>query len=451
MKPASADPTPPPLTQWLTSLPVLSPSGGEDWQALCERLMPDLQATAEACGLFERFQTLVRACDLLRLLVGYALHDVSLREMSFWAGETLDLDVTDEALRVKFHRSLDWLALLLSRLLRPVEGDRLESPSARVRFCLIDATMLAFAGSKGAEWRLHLTYGHETACMEGLELTTVKSPEALHRCRAEAFDIPIGDRAYGLAKHYHHGVEQNLYPLVRVHVSNLRLADTNAQVMKPADLLQKAEHGEVDLDVLVLLEGKAQPGRLVWSAMPAEAAARARQALRQRAKKEGYAPSELGLALAGWVVLLTRLPREHFSAALVRRLYRQRWQIELFFKRCRQLLGLGVKKKLSPRLAQVVVLTKMLVVALLQRSQPMLFCRPAEGEERWLWRWTRVLLLSLTSVVFAVFSEGWQRWIGKLAERGRKRRRSEHDLPLFREAVEGWVASWPQPAAPGLP
>ncbi len=45
------------------------------------------------------------------------------------------------------------------------------------------------------------------------------------------------------------------------------------------------------------------------------------------------------LYLAGWLLLITTLPSEHWSPQQILRLYQARWHIELVFKRIKQLLG----------------------------------------------------------------------------------------------------------------
>jgi DDE family transposase len=44
------------------------------------------------------------------------------------------------------------------------------------------------------------------------------------------------------------------------------------------------------------------------------------------------------LYLAGWLLVVTTLPREQWNEAEVLTLYRSRWHIELLFKRFKQLL-----------------------------------------------------------------------------------------------------------------
>jgi hypothetical protein len=389
--------------------------------------------------LFERPQTLQRAHDLLRLVLAYVLQDLSLRELSFWAACVLEIDLTDEALRVWLHRSLDWIERLLDEALAP-----LRVPLAtRSHVCvgLLDATMISLPGSTGTDFQLHVTLDGLSGRLLGVQCTSDKEPESLHRCQVPRFSIPIGDRAYGLAKHYAHACERDWYPLLRAPLHALPVFDAHSQQIARGDLLDRAQQGQVDQDVWIHHQGRRHAARLVWAALPPAAAERARRRLRKQAKKKGHTPTAQGLALAGWVVLLTRLPREHFSVEWLLRMYRQRWQIELFFKRCRQLLGLGPTKKMSPRLTRVVLLAKMLVVALVQRQFPDEVLQPTTGHDRSLWRLTRVLLISLTVRVFATLTEGWQRWQEKLVERSRRRKRAAQAWKHLCHPLREWQAA----------
>jgi hypothetical protein len=57
----------------------------------------------------------------------------------------------------------------------------------------------------------------------------------------------------------------------------------------------------------------------------------------QQAQKHGRTPSATTLALADWVLVATTLAAD-WSLTDVLRLYRARWQVELVFKRMKQLL-----------------------------------------------------------------------------------------------------------------
>lgn len=71
----------------------------------------------------------------------------------------------------------------------------------------------------------------------------------------------------------------------------------------------------------------------------AQAQAARRKALKKASKQQRRVQPDT-LYVAGWLLLVTTLPDEQWSAAEVLTLYRSRWHIELLFKRLKQLLEL---------------------------------------------------------------------------------------------------------------
>ncbi len=95
-------------------------------------------------------------------------------------------------------------------------------------------------------------------------------------------------------------------------------------------------------------------------------AARNRQRLRRNAAKKGRTPSATALRLAGYFCLLTTLPVALASDDVVVELYRVRWQIENFFKRCKTLLHFDHLRAFDPELVRTYCLAKLIEVALIQ-------------------------------------------------------------------------------------
>ena len=95
------------------------------------------------------------------------------------------------------------------------------------------------------------------------------------------------------------------------------------------------------VDQWILLGEKAFSFRLVAVRCPPKVAEQKQRRLRQKAKKRGRRPSRHQLILCQWLVLVTRLGAEDFSAEQLWTLYRVRWQIELVFKRWKSVMGWG--------------------------------------------------------------------------------------------------------------
>jgi hypothetical protein len=105
--------------------------------------------------------------------------------------------------------------------------------------------------------------------------------------------------------------------------------------------------------------------------LSAEAANRSRAAKRKKASKDGRQLSAESELMAGWILLITSLPTESWSDEVVLALYRARWQIELLFKRMKQIMRLGLLRCRSQASCQATILLWLIAWALQeQEMQP---------------------------------------------------------------------------------
>ena len=92
---------------------------------------------------------------------------------------------------------------------------------------------------------------------------------------------------------------------------------------------------------------------------------RAQKQAREQAKKNKHKIRPETLEAAGYTFCFTTLEEEKFSADLVMELYRARWQVEIVFKRMKQLLKLGHLWKKDPQGAKAWIMGKLLVSVLI--------------------------------------------------------------------------------------
>ena len=83
------------------------------------------------------------------------------------------------------------------------------------------------------------------------------------------------------------------------------------------------------------------PVRLVAAKLDPTATRRARGRAHREAQKAGRTLTTPTLAVAGWLLLITTLDTDTWSTADVLYIYRARWQVELVFKKMKQLLRLN--------------------------------------------------------------------------------------------------------------
>jgi len=106
--------------------------------------------------------------------------------------------------------------------------------------------------------------------------------------------------------------------------------------------------------------------RLIASKLPPEKVRAAQKRKRRKAQKAGRKISAQTLLLAAWLLLITTLERS-WPATEVLRLYQARWQIELVFKRIKQLLQVADLR--SKQREQVEATVRTLLIAWVLQEQ----------------------------------------------------------------------------------
>ena len=334
-----------------------------DWKYLCQYLPENLSELAKTTGTVRRWRNIRDGEELLRLILVYAIEDLSLRSTAAWSAQSA-LPLKDTSVLHRLRQAPPLLEKVLAHLLTSrLRAEAAPGPEFRIH----DATVLSIPGSAGTDWRLHAVYDPAQCRLRRVEITDWRGGERLDRDRPQRGDIVCGDRGLAKASGIHAVSEAGAYVLLRMHGLNIRLHDTQGQALEVNSILRRAEDGDAGTTVDVPLPGKAPlRARLLIRPLPAEAAHRNRQRLRRNAAKKGRTPSALALRLAGYFCVLTTLPESLASDDVVLELYRIRWQIELFFKRCKGLLHFDQLRAFDPRLVRTYCLAKLIEVALIQ-------------------------------------------------------------------------------------
>jgi hypothetical protein len=335
----------------------------EDWRYLCQYLPENQSELAKATGTVQRWRQVKNGEELLRIILAYASEDLSLRSTAAWSSQAA-LELKDTSVLHRLRQAPPLLEKVLAHLLtQRLRAEAAPGPEFRIH----DATVLSLPGSAGTDWRLHAVYDPAQCCLRRVEITDHRGGERLDRDRPQSGDIVCGDRGLAHARGIHAVTEAGAYVLLRMHWQNIRLHDAQGQCVDMDQTLEKADRGKAGAIVYVPLENKPPvPARLLLRPLPTEAASRNRQRLRRNAAKKGRTPSATALRLAGYFCLLTTLPESLARDDVVLELYRVRWQIELFFKRCKGLLHFDQLRAFDPRLVRTYCLAKLIEVALIQ-------------------------------------------------------------------------------------
>lgn len=339
------------------------------WEREVEpRLPKELEVQAKKLGALQRKRGLSSAAQVLRALLAYVLCAPSFRRVGVWAVLIGLADLSEAAWRKVLRRASDWLQWLLAELLAvPPQSDWL---AQRVvgRVLAIDGTQLKQVGGSGDDWRLHRAYNLRAGRLVEVTVTDEHTAESLAHYRLQAGDVVVADNGYGYRCSVARVADQQAYGVFRITPSTFPLQDATGQTIEVQAWLSLAGEAVRSLACWCCYQGRSYAVRLVALQLPPEAAEAARERKIKKARKDGRTISEATLFFAGWVLLITTLPQAHWSAQEVLRLYRARWQIELFFKRLKQLLRLSLLRCVRAESVQASIRLLLVAWALQQEA-----------------------------------------------------------------------------------
>jgi Transposase DDE domain len=343
---------------------------GRDWQDTINRLggPARLEEGARQTRAFLRAREIASAVDMLRLVLAYCLGEKGLRLTAAWAASIGLADISNVALLNRLRQCGEWLELLVSQLL--AEAVPKASQGRLIR--IVDGTTVPKAGrlakANNGVWRIHSAFDLPSERFSHFELTDEQDGETLDRIPVISGEIRLGDRCYLQPDRIAAVRDAGGDVVVRAGWKSARWRDGKG---KPVDLIavlrEATDRGLIDRPIWI--EPKFGPTlevRLIAVKKPAEAAQAARRKAHQAARKGGHGISKRTLEAADWVIIVTSLDPESFSAADVLALYRLRWRIELGFKRLKSLIGLAGPPSSDERSARPYILAHLLMILLLE-------------------------------------------------------------------------------------
>ena len=320
-----------------------SPAPTDEWATeVVTRLPENTQHQAGVLKAFERSRQIGCATDLLRGLLAYVYTVHSFQHLSIWSVLVGLADVSANDWRKRLQHASAWLSWLLHEVLAVSTA---ASPwlvrGGWRRILLIDGTHVKCPGAQGMVWRVHTAFDLLAGRLTQLKVTDRQEGEHLEVFELQAGDLVITDQANGLRQRIVFVLRQAADLVVRFTPHNLPLQEASGKALDVVRWLKgcHAPAGRVvSRDVWISYQGQQFAVRCIGLRL-SEAQRKAAQRRKQRSasKKQQQVQADT-LYLAGWVLLITTLPSEHWSAQQVLRLYQARWHIELVFKRMKQLL-----------------------------------------------------------------------------------------------------------------
>ena len=304
------------------------------------RLPAKHEHQARELKAFQRKRAFEQPADLLRGLLLYALSPFGFRWLGAWGVLTDVADISAAGWHDALIRSSAWLLWLIGEMLVAIDRPVWITQRIRGRVWVVDASMLGQVGKAGDAWRLHMGFDLIAGQVGQVHLTGRHTGERLDHYALLPGDLVLLDAGYGYR---------------RTLATAQRLAADVLFPFTPSTCPLQTSWGQA-LDVLAWLrqDGLAIRARSAWwcydgarghvriiaKRLSEQERRTAERRLVRNASQHGRAVSASALFLCGWLLLLTTLPADSWTAEEVLWLYRARWQVELLFKRMKQLLQL---------------------------------------------------------------------------------------------------------------
>lgn len=344
----------------------MQPTPNDEWSIIVSLLPPGWREAARTEGAFRRARYVTDPAVLLRLLLFHAVNDGGLRETVAQARASGIVTMSPVALLKRLRTSGKWLAWIGAGLCRALREEPRLPQGLRPR--AVDSTTVQGPASTGTDWRVHYALDLTTLTCDWCELTDAHGGERLDRTPMHKGDVLLADRNYLRPAAVRAAVQAGADVLLRLRWTHSALSALNGRPFSALGHARRLKVGQVGEWAVVLLDPEGVPidGRVIATKLPAPVAAKAERRVAKTAVKKSKTSDPRSLEAAHFVMVFTTLPATRLAAPDVLELYRVRWQIELAFKRHKQLLKLGRLPHKHAQAAQGWILAKLVIALLLE-------------------------------------------------------------------------------------
>lgn len=338
----------------------------DEWGIIQKLLPKGWEDAAREQGAFRRARYLPDPAALLRVLLFHAVNDGGLRDTVQQASASGIAEMSQVALLKRLRGAGPWLSWIADELCRGFREQPRLPQGSRLR--AIDATTVQGPASKGTDWRIHYTLDLLSLHCDWHELTDGHGGESLMRVPVQKGDVFLADRAYMSPRGVGRVVEAGADVVVRLRWNHSSMLDARGRRFFALTHARRLKVGGIGQWMVTVICEDSEPveGRVVVLRLPRPLAARAERRASKRANRRGRKADARTLEAAHFIMLFTTIPARRLEAAAILGLYRCRWQIELTFKRLKQLLRLGHLPHKEPSAARAWILAKLVVALVLE-------------------------------------------------------------------------------------
>jgi len=342
----------------------------EDWDLLRTFFPADWEQLARTTDALKGLRQDKSADHLLRTVLLHVGCGYSLRETVVRAREAGLADLSDVALLKRLRKCEQWLYALAVGFWQQRGLARLAVGQRILR--VVDATTVKEPGQTGSLWRIHYSLQVPSLRCDFFKVTANQGEgtgEGLWQIPVQKGEYLLADRGYSNNVGMVSVSRVGAYLTVRLNQGSVLLEDAQGRRI---DLLPRLERlkrpGQVG-SWKVFLSDEREPvaGRVCALRKTRAAIEQAQRRIKHKARDESRPVNPETLEYAKFVAVFSTFPEPEFSAQQILEWYRLRWQIELVFKRFKQIAALGHLPKYDDQSSRAWLYGKLFVALLTEK------------------------------------------------------------------------------------
>lgn len=319
--------------------------------------------------IVKMYSTLVQAAIL------YIVEKLSFQRLSDVMATKYGISMSDTAWKKQITKIApvfyEVMMTYLSRKSKETESNHVLGYSSYA----IDATDISLEGKKGTVLRAHTVYSLSKKAYFRAHIADIHTGESVKLHNVEANNLYFADRAYGRTPQMEYMFVNNAEFVFRFSPSHVKLfKDVNCTEKIDFKLYLSSSDASSSIDCFFKGKKRVYRIRVIVSSLPKEKAENAAKKAKRKSVKKQHKLSQNTLIYAKWLFLATSLsgaiPSEQIVSA-----YKERWQIELHFKRSKSLLRFHKLRRCSYSYAFSSVSIWLAIVALVYSLFDSLFSR----------------------------------------------------------------------------
>jgi len=309
----------------------------ENIEKIIEKLPEGYEKAATETGGFKQKREIKTVNDLMRLIFLYIVNGLSYIEVSAIAKVKGIANISDVGFMKRFSNCGKYFKWLLENL-RPQATAHYKKPEKMSGYAIkaLDVSNVSTGGKVRKKYRLHYAIDIFEMKSEQYKITPYETGESLTNFEIKAGELYIGDRAYGTKTSMEHCLSGGGDFIFRIRKGAFDIYELSGETK--VNLIEKLKKlGDEDtLDMECrFINSKKEFVKVRICAM-------------KKPKNTHDTNGNDTKFMNNYIVVVTSILDPKISAKEILDTYRLRWQVELYFKRLKSLLGFGDMPNKTP-------------------------------------------------------------------------------------------------------